>query len=198
MGSWATVETAGNATVRLAIALFVSMVVGAISVLADQGGVHVARSGGRPNGPTRSLRPNVRPPLPPKSPVGSVPPRGSHRPIPFQSSFFGLVVFDPFWYWAPDVADPLLFPAPPTPSPRLMGGLQLEVEPRRALVYVDGFFVGLVDNFRGYYHHLDVGVGWHLVELVAPDYDPLITTVAVAPGQTTTYRGSLNRVPGRN
>jgi hypothetical protein len=74
-----------------------------------------------------------------------------------------------------------------------MGGLQLDVEPRRALVYVDGWFVGVVDQFSGYYHHLELTPSSHRIELVAPGYDPLIVGVIVTPGQTTTYRGALNR-----
>ena len=183
---------------RFAIALFVSMVVGATSVLGAQRSVHGSRPGGLTPLAPRPLRPNGWPPLPTRIPVRGVSPSGWHRPIAFRSSFFGLVLFDPFWYWAPDAADSFVSPPPPTPSPGLVGGLQLDVEPRQALVYVDGLFVGLVDDLCGYYHHLDVGAGWHVVEVVAPDYEPLITTVAVAPGQTTTYRGSLQWARGRH
>lgn len=71
------------------------------------------------------------------------------------------------------------------------GGLQLDVEPRRAQVYADGRYVGVVDDFRGYYQHLQIGAGSHVIEIVAADYDPLIIRVTVSPGRTTTYRGSL-------
>ena len=73
------------------------------------------------------------------------------------------------------------------------GGLQLDVEPRRALVYVDGWLVGVVDQFSGYYQHLDLPARSHRIEFVAPDYDPLTVAVMVTPGRTTTYRGALNR-----
>jgi len=73
-----------------------------------------------------------------------------------------------------------------------MGGLQLDVEPRRARVYVDGWLVGVVDEFSGYYHHLDLPGGPHRIELVASDYDLLLVEVVVSPNRTTTYRGSLN------
>lgn len=106
---------------------------------------------------------------------------------------FGLVVFDPDW-WS-DVSGEV--PAPPmaiAPSGSLlMGGVQLDVEPRRALVYVDGALAGRVDQFSGYYQHLDATAGWHFIDLVAPDYEPLTISVRVTPGQTMTYRGSLNR-----
>ena len=79
-----------------------------------------------------------------------------------------------------------------------MGALQLDVEPRRALVYVDRLFVGTVDDFSGYYHHLEATAGSHVVEFVAPDYEPLAAEVMVSAGRTTTYRASLNRAPGRH
>jgi hypothetical protein len=105
-----------------------------------------------------------------------------------------LVLFDPYW-WAPSNVDQaVLLPAPlfPSDSPAT-GGLQLDVEPRRALVYVDGSFVGVVDDFKGYFHHLDLAAGPHRIDLMATDYDPLLVEVVVSPGRTTTYRGWLNR-----
>jgi hypothetical protein len=116
-----------------------------------------------------------------------------HRLFPVRSSWLGLVLVDPYW-WAPRFDEESLAPAavPPSDSPPT-GGLQLDVEPRRALVYVDGWLVGVVDEFSGYYHHLDLAAGPHRIDLVASDYDPLRVAVMVTPGRTTTYRGSLNR-----
>lgn len=118
-----------------------------------------------------------------------------HR-FPFRSLWFGLVLFDPCWLWPPSPVDETCFPptvSPPPSEERPTGGLQLDVEPRRALVYVDGWFVGPVDAFSGYFHHLDLPAGSHRVEFVAADYDPLTVNVMVSPGATATYRGSLNR-----
>jgi len=142
--------------------------------------------------------------------VPAVPPSGStrifpttplgagRRPLLFRSSLFGLVAFDPYWWWAPTVGDGYARPLLPLAADhRPTGGLQLDVEPRRALVYVDGLYVGLVDDFSGYYHHLEAGAGPHLVEIIAPDYEPLIVDINVSPGQTTTYRGVLSRGLGR-
>ena len=123
-----------------------------------------------------------------------------HRLVPFRSPLFGLILFDPFWWWTPGVVDEtVMLPAPALSlNPRPMGGLQLDVEPRRALVYVDGLYVGIVDDFSGYYRHLDIGAGLHFIEMIAPDYDPLAAEVTVSAGRTTTYRASLNRAPGRH
>jgi hypothetical protein len=89
--------------------------------------------------------------------------------------------------------------APPLPAAQgLVGGLQLDIEPRRALVYVDGWYVGLVDEFSGYYRHLDVSPGLHTFEIVAIDYEPLVFDMTISPGRTTTYRGSLQHASGRH
>jgi hypothetical protein len=80
----------------------------------------------------------------------------------------------------------------------LSGGLQLDIEPRRALVYVDGWYVGVVDQFSGYYRHLEIAAGSHTIEILATDYEPLAFDVAISPGRTTTYRGSLQRAEPRD
>jgi hypothetical protein len=75
--------------------------------------------------------------------------------------------------------------------PRAMGGLQLALEPRRAQVFVDGLFAGLVDDFAGYYRHLRLPAGNHRIEVIASGYLPLIFDVTVIPDRTITYRQSL-------
>jgi hypothetical protein len=108
--------------------------------------------------------------------------------------WFGLVTFDRTWVWTPTVVGGAFDdPRASTLEQGLSGGLQLDIEPRRALVYVDGWYVGVVDQFSGYYHHLEVAAGPHTIEILATDYEPLAFDVAIAPGRTTTYRGSLQR-----
>jgi hypothetical protein len=78
------------------------------------------------------------------------------------------------------------------PSNVAIGGVQLDVQPWRAQVYVDDAYVGLVDDFKGYYRHLEISAGPHVIMIVMPDYEPLIVDTLVSPGQVTTYRGTLN------
>jgi hypothetical protein len=78
---------------------------------------------------------------------------------------------------------------------RPVGGVQLDVEPRRAQVFVDGDYAGLVDDFRGYYRHLSLPAGVHLIEVLTPGYLPLTFEVTVVPGRTITYRWSLEEAP---
>jgi hypothetical protein len=80
----------------------------------------------------------------------------------------------------------------PLPEDAPVGGVQLDIQPWRARVYVDGDFVGRVDDFSGYYRHLDVAAGPHQLVIVEPGFQPLILELIVPAGRTVTYRGTLN------
>jgi hypothetical protein len=99
---------------------------------------------------------------------------------------FGYV---PQWVW--DGAPVTL------PANAPLGGVQLDIDPRRAQVYVDGVYTGLVSDFSGYYHHLDLVAGPHVVTIVAADYEPLVLQLTVSPGRTLTHRATLMRAYGR-
>ena len=71
------------------------------------------------------------------------------------------------------------------------GGVQLDVVPWSADVYVDGVRAGRVEDFRGYYHHLELPAGPHVIAIVKPGAEPLVVDVMVVPGRTTTFRGNL-------
>jgi hypothetical protein len=110
---------------------------------------------------------------------------------------WGSLGFDTLWPWYTLPPSGTYQRALPPREGTPVGGLQLDVDPRRAQVYVDGSYVGLVDEFSGYYHHLDLPAGSHLIEIFESGYQPLILEIVVPPGRTTTYRGWLTRVPGR-
>jgi hypothetical protein len=82
-------------------------------------------------------------------------------------------------------------PAVQPAQARPTGGVQLALEPRRAQVFVDGLYAGLVDDFAGYYRHLRLPAGYHHIEVFASGYLPLILDVTVVPDRTITYRQSL-------
>jgi hypothetical protein len=73
------------------------------------------------------------------------------------------------------------------------GSVKLDVKPRNAEVYVDGYYMGQVRDFNGLGHHLDVDAGEHKIEIRAPGYQPLDLTLRVMPGRTVNYRGDLRR-----
>ena len=74
------------------------------------------------------------------------------------------------------------------------GSLRLKVQPRDAKVYVDGYFVGVVDSFDGVFQKLAVEAGTHRVEIRADGYEPVQFEVMVTPGETITYKGQLKRL----
>ena len=69
------------------------------------------------------------------------------------------------------------------------GSLYLDVEPRTAQVFVDGFYMGTVDDFRRMGVMLPAGRHW--IDLRAPGHEPLTIPVHIAAGQSTRYRGDL-------
>lgn len=80
----------------------------------------------------------------------------------------------------------------PLPADAPTGGIQLDVTPRRSLVYVDGALKGRVDEFRGYFRPLTLTAGVHEIAIIERGYHPLIFTVMVTPGRTQTYRATLD------
>ena len=77
---------------------------------------------------------------------------------------------------------------------RDQGNLKLKVKPRNAKVYVDGFFVGLVDEFDGAFQKLALNGGRHKVEVRAEGYETAEFDVLISPDQTVTFQGELKRI----
>lgn len=74
------------------------------------------------------------------------------------------------------------------------GSIRLKVKPRDAKVYVDGYFVGVVDGFDGVFQKLKLNGGHHHVEVKADGYETAEFDVLIAPDQTVTYEGELKRI----
>lgn len=101
----------------------------------------------------------------------------------FANPAFGF--YDPFWYPGWGYAYPYVVPADNT------GGLRLEVTPKTAQVFVDGYYAGVVDDFNGHFQHLDMAPGGHHIELRQPGFQPMGFDVYVQPGHTSDYKGAL-------
>lgn len=71
------------------------------------------------------------------------------------------------------------------------GSLRLQVTPKEAQVYVDGYYAGLVDDFDGHFQHLALSPQLHHVEIRAPGYQPLTFDVTIQANHKTNYRGTL-------
>ena len=79
-------------------------------------------------------------------------------------------------------------------SYREEGSLRLKIAPRNAQVYIDGYYVGVVDSFDGVFQKLNLDGGGHRVELKADGYAPLEFEVLITPGETVTYKGDMKRI----
>src|SRR5581483_5914617 len=96
--------------------------------------------------------------------------------------------FDPLWGaygWGVPYAYGYGAPAAVT------GGLRLEVKPSDAQVFVDGNYVGTVDDFDGHFQHVDLPPGGHHVEIRADGFAPLAFDTYIQPDHTTDCEGHL-------
>ena len=75
-----------------------------------------------------------------------------------------------------------------------VGSLRLKVKPNHAQVFIDGYYVGVIDSFDGVFQRLGIEAGPHRVELRAEGYESVQFEVMVTPGETITYKGELKRV----
>jgi hypothetical protein len=69
-------------------------------------------------------------------------------------------------------------------------GLTFEVSPATAEVYVDGMYVGIVQDFSAG-RALIVAPGTHRIELHVPGYATATFDVALTAGQVVPYQGEL-------
>ena len=72
-----------------------------------------------------------------------------------------------------------------------VGEIRLQVRPRHAEVYVDGYYAGQVDDFDGVFQSLRLEEGVYRIEIVAPGYFPLEFDVRIQGGRKINYRGEL-------
>lgn len=74
------------------------------------------------------------------------------------------------------------------------GELRLKIKPRDAQVFVDGYYVGIVDDFDGVFQRLHLPSGPHRIEVRAPGYETLTFDVQIRFSETTRFEGDLRRI----
>ena len=176
-----------------------------IEVRETRGGGHrraVAR-------PPVVVRGYVAPPVVRVAPYGR---RLGYRPVYRPGRGVGIYIGSPYRYSAygygwPYYAAPYMYgyaggyphtayggvyAVPPVGA--LYGGVRLDVTPRDAAVYVDGYYAGIVDDFDGFSQRVALEPGPHHFEIAAPGHQPLAFDVNVQMNQTIRYRGDLPRV----
>lgn len=91
------------------------------------------------------------------------------------------------WWWGPRGYGP--YPRPYGPYVRpyrydSSSAIRIEVDPRDAEVYLDGYLVGTVDDFDGFFQRLRVRPGEYEIEIFKDGYRSTRQAVYVAPGRT--------------
>jgi len=74
------------------------------------------------------------------------------------------------------------------------GSARLQVTPKQAEVYVDGYLAGTVDDFDGFLQRLDVPAGEHELTLYLPGYRTIRQTVLFRPGATVKISTAMEQL----
>jgi PEGA domain-containing protein len=151
--------------------------------------------------PNRGRTVVVRPP----SSYGYYYPRGYYPYVygayPYGFGAFGLGYFyyNPYrWYpgYAPGFSTYSYYDGYRRPFSTFdIGELRLDVSPRHAQVYVDGYYSGVVDDYDGAFQALKLESGTYRIEITAPGFETLSFDVRIPAGQRIRYQGELRRLP---
>lgn len=69
--------------------------------------------------------------------------------------------------------------------------VRIQVTPREAEVYVDGYRAGIVDDFDGFTQRLRLAPGGHVIEFYLDGYKPVAHTMLFEPGDTYRIRDAM-------
>ena len=107
---------------------------------------------------------------------------------PFYSGWYGWPGWYPYGFYGP-YYPPYGYRYDNTAAARI------EVEPREAEVYLDGYLVGTVDDFDGWLQRLRVPYGEHEVQIYLRGHRTLTEKVLFRPGATVKITGALEPLP---
>ena len=85
----------------------------------------------------------------------------------------------------------LSYASSPSYADPYTGFMRLKVRPRDAEVFVNGYYVGVVNEFDGIFQRLRLEEGTHHIEIRHPAYFPLELEVLIVTGEKVTYEGHL-------
>ena len=116
---------------------------------------------------------------------------GFYRPI-YYDPFFYSGFYDPFYLgWYP------VYGQYPRPygyygyGGGYWASARIEVKPREGQVYLDGYFVGMVDQFDGVFQRLDLPAGEHDVTVYLKGYRPFRQKTLFRPGESYHFKAIL-------
>lgn len=111
-----------------------------------------------------------------------------------------LYSYNPFWF-SPFFYDPFFGPWYGYPGGgypygyRREASVRLDVRPRNANVYVDGYFAGTVDDFDGRFQRLHVTPGQHEIVVQLNGYRSLRERLYLGPNASRKISHDLERLP---
>src|SRR5436189_1639896 len=89
---------------------------------------------------------------------------------------------------------PYPYPCPFHPPVDPGAAIRLEVKPKEAEVYVDGYYAGVVDDFDGTFQRLRVEPGEHEIELYLDGHRTVRQKVYLTPDNTFKIRYTMERL----
>ncbi len=102
---------------------------------------------------------------------------------------WGGLWWDPFWY-GPYWGDPYYRYWGPSYYDN-SAELRLEVKPKDAQVYVDGYYAGIVDDFNGVFQRLRIRPGRHELAIYMPGYRTVRQNLYLSVGQDSKVKFDL-------
>jgi hypothetical protein len=145
--------------------------------------------------PVTTPLPPIALPLPPIGlplpPLGLTAPPSPTPPDSGRLNYPRFVYVVPFDYW--QYRYPGMATSPPAREDRKeeprSGTLRFDVQPEKLLqVFINGYFVGTPEDFDS---ELELPLGTHAVELIAPGYETVKFEVKIDGTRPITYRGEL-------
>jgi hypothetical protein len=134
-------------------------------------------------------RGGYRPPVRVRTVVVSA---GYYRPY-YYDPFFYSGFYDPFYMgWYPIYAQ---YPRGRYYYGSSWASARVEVKPRDAQVYLDGYFVGIVDQFDGVFQRLDLPTGEHDLEIYLKGFRPYRQRTLFRPGESYHFKAILEPLP---
>lgn len=144
--------------------------------------------------PPQSTRPTVRPPVRPQVHPSYIYPYWPLFDLDFYYQFpYGTYPYYRYGYPYP----PYYYPVPPATGEEsgidveAAGSVRIDIPQKDATIYVDGFYVGMVEDFNADNEQLNLMPGPHHLEIRAPGYQTATFDVNVQSGRTITYRTAL-------
>jgi hypothetical protein len=134
-------------------------------------------------------------PAPAHGPVYGPRPGGPHFSMGFYSGpWYGPYFYSPWFYssvwWYPPYASPYYYGS-------FGANVKIQVQPKSAEVYVDGYLAGIVDQFDGMFQDLRVEPGTREITIYQEGYKSIVQRLYLSGGNSYKIKGALEKLaPG--